>query len=103
VQAAPLPLDRVKPAVVAAIQMEKGAQAAKAAALRVLDKMKHGGELGATVAGLGVKLPPVQSLSLGVSSFAPSRVRSRPPWACSSRWPRAAPSCCRCRAVGWWF
>jgi peptidyl-prolyl cis-trans isomerase D len=65
VQAAPLPLDRVKPAVVAAIQMEKGAQAAKNAALRVLDKMKHGGELGATVAGLGVKLPPVQSLSLG--------------------------------------
>lgn len=64
-QAAPLPLDRVKPAVVAAIQMEKGSQAAKNAALRVLDKMKHGGELGATVAGLGVKLPPVQSLSLG--------------------------------------
>ncbi|WP_206241019.1 peptidylprolyl isomerase [Novosphingobium terrae] len=65
VQAAPLPLDRVKPAVVAAIQMEKGAQAAKNAALRVLDKVKHGGELGATVAGLGVKLPPVQALSLG--------------------------------------
>jgi peptidyl-prolyl cis-trans isomerase D len=51
----------VKPAVVAAIQMEKGAQAAKNAALRVLDKMKHGGDLGATVAGLGTKLPPVQS------------------------------------------
>ncbi len=65
VQAAPLPLDRVKPAVIAAIQMEKGAQAAKNAALRVLDKVKHGGELGATVAGLGVKLPPVQALSLG--------------------------------------
>lgn len=62
---APLPLATVKPAVVQAIQMEKGAVAAKAAALKVLDKVKHGGDLMATVGALGVQLPPVQAVSMG--------------------------------------
>jgi peptidyl-prolyl cis-trans isomerase D len=47
-----------------AIQMEKGAVAAKAAALKVLDKMKHGGDLAGVVAGLGTKLPPIQQVSM---------------------------------------
>jgi peptidyl-prolyl cis-trans isomerase D len=62
--AAPLPLAQIKPAVIQAIQMEKGAIAAKAAALKVLDKMKHGGDLAGAVAGLGTKLPPIQQVSM---------------------------------------
>jgi peptidyl-prolyl cis-trans isomerase D len=62
--AAPVPLAQVKVSVVQAIQMEKGAIAAKAAALKVLDKMKHGGELASSVSGLGVTLPPIQPLSM---------------------------------------
>ena len=61
---APLPLAQIKPAVVQAIQMEKGAVAAKAAALKVLDKMKHGGDLAGAVAGLGTKLPPIQQVAM---------------------------------------
>ncbi|MDE1915589.1 MAG: SurA N-terminal domain-containing protein [Sphingomonadales bacterium] len=64
VPAAPLPLAQVKPAVIQAIQMEKGAIAAKAAALKVLDKVKHGSDLNAAVAALGAKLPPIQPVSM---------------------------------------
>lgn len=62
--AAPLPLAQIKPAVIQAIQMEKGAVAAKAAALKILDKMKHGGDLAGVVAGLGTRLPPIQQVSM---------------------------------------
>jgi peptidyl-prolyl cis-trans isomerase D len=64
VPSAPLPLAQVKPAVIQAIQMEKGAIAAKAAALKVLDKVKHGSDLAAAVASLGAKLPPIQPVSM---------------------------------------
>jgi peptidyl-prolyl cis-trans isomerase D len=61
---AALPLAQIKPAVIQAIQMEKGAVAAKAAALKVLDKMKHGGDLARRGRGSGSKLPPIQQVSM---------------------------------------
>lgn len=65
VAAAPAPLDQINAQVIADIQLEKGAVAARAAAMKLLAAGKKGGDLAAEVAKLGVALPPVQALNLG--------------------------------------
>lgn len=65
VPAAPAPLAQIGAQVMADIQLEKGAVAARAAAMKLLAAGKKGGELGAEVAKLGVALPPVQPLNMG--------------------------------------
>ncbi|MDE2403952.1 MAG: SurA N-terminal domain-containing protein [Sphingomonadales bacterium] len=61
---APAPLAEIKSDVVAAYQMEKGATAARAAALKVLDAAKHGKDLPAALASLGVPLPAPTPVSM---------------------------------------
>jgi len=62
--AAPAPLDQVKAQVIADIALDKGAAAAKAAAMKLLAAGKKGADLAPQVAALGVALPPVQPVSM---------------------------------------
>ena len=67
--AAPAPLAMVKPAVMQAIAMQKGATAAHTAAQQVQAEVRKGKDLATAVhdvaAATGVTLPPVQPLALG--------------------------------------
>lgn len=62
---APAPLDQINAQVMADIQLEKGAVAARTAAMKLLAAGKKGGDLAAEVAKLGVSLPPVQPINMG--------------------------------------
>ena len=62
---APAPLDAIRAQVSADVANSKGAEAAKAAALKILASAKKGGDLAPLVGGLGLALPPVQPVSMG--------------------------------------
>lgn len=61
---APAPLDAIRARVAADVANDKGAAAARAAAMKILAGAKKGGDLAPLVAGLGVALPPVQPVSM---------------------------------------
>ena len=61
---APAPLAEIRADVAAQLMLQKGAASARTAALKVLGEVKHGQDLHAAVAALGVALPPVQPLSM---------------------------------------
>lgn len=63
--AAPPPLAQIKAIVATDVQLSKGAAAAKAVAQKIEDAVRKGGDLGAAVAGIGLKLPPVQKVDMG--------------------------------------
>lgn len=77
--AAPAPLAEVKPLVVAALQLEKGQVAAKAAAERVLAATKKGTDLAAAVAQLGVAVPPVDRVDMSREELNPQPGQPIPP------------------------
>ncbi|MDE2595321.1 MAG: peptidyl-prolyl cis-trans isomerase [Sphingomonadales bacterium] len=62
---APAPMAEVKDALIAGVQMEKGATAAKAAAQKAFDAAKKGTDLAAAMASVGAPLPPVQRIDMG--------------------------------------
>ncbi|RVU03803.1 hypothetical protein EOE18_14620 [Novosphingobium umbonatum] len=68
--AAPAPLDQVKAQVIADIALDKGATAAKAAAMKLLAAGKKGADLAPQVAALGVTLPPVQPVTMSRQQIA---------------------------------
>jgi peptidyl-prolyl cis-trans isomerase D len=61
---APAPLAEIQGDVAGQLMLQKGAAGARTAALKVLAAVKHGQDLHAAVAALGVALPPVQPLSM---------------------------------------
>ena len=67
---APAPLDAIRAQVAADVANDKGAAAAKAAAMKILASAKKGGDLAPLVGGLGVALPPVQPLAMGRDQLA---------------------------------
>ena len=68
--AAPAPLAQVRSDVIVAIAMQKGADAARVAALKVLAACKKGADLASAIAALGVTLPPVQPMAMGREDLA---------------------------------
>ncbi|WP_292959973.1 peptidyl-prolyl cis-trans isomerase [Novosphingobium sp. UBA1939] len=76
--AAPAPLDSIKARVAADIALDKGATAAKAAALKVLAGAKKGGELAPLLGGLGVAVPAPQPISMGRDQIAAMQGRIPP-------------------------
>ena len=76
--AAPAPLDSIKARVAADIALNKGATAAKAAALKVLAAAKKGGDLAPLLSGLGVALPAPQQISMGRDQIAAMQGRIPP-------------------------
>ena len=70
VASAPAPLGEIKQQVAAQLMLEKGAASAKAAAFKVLAAVRKGGDLGATIGGLGVPLPQIQPLDMGREQMA---------------------------------
>lgn len=63
--AAPAPLAAIKPRVAADVQMSKGTNDARVAALKVEALIKKGADLSAALASLGVALPPVDKVDMG--------------------------------------
>jgi len=61
---APAPLNEITDDVKVAYALEKGAQAAKAQALKIQAAVRKGQKLDAVVAGLGKKLPPVEKVGM---------------------------------------
>ena len=78
---APAPLKDIAPDVATALMLEKGATAAKAAALRVLAQVRKGGDLGAAMAGLGVALPPVDRVAMNREQLSQRGAQVPPPLA----------------------
>ncbi|MDE2435652.1 MAG: SurA N-terminal domain-containing protein [Sphingomonadales bacterium] len=62
--AAPPPLADIKQVVATDIQLSKGSVAAKAAAQKVEDSVRKGGDLTAAMHALGLSLPPVQPVDM---------------------------------------
>jgi peptidyl-prolyl cis-trans isomerase D len=67
------PLAEIKNDVTAAWALAKGAEAAKAAAEKVLAQAKKGTDLGAALASLGVPLPPVDRVDIGREQLSATR------------------------------
>ena len=70
--------DSIKARVAADIALDKGATAAKAAALKVLAGAKKGGELAPLLGGLGVAVPAPQPISMGRDQIAAMQGRIPP-------------------------
>ena len=77
--AATAPLAEIKGDVTTALQLEKGAAAARAAGLRVLAETKHGKDLAEALASLGVNLPPPNPISMGREQLATMNGGQVPP------------------------
>jgi peptidyl-prolyl cis-trans isomerase D len=76
--AAPAPLNTITARVANDIALSKGAQAAKAAALKMLAAAKKGGDLAALFAGVGTPVPPVQQVNMGRDQIAAMQGRIPP-------------------------
>ncbi|WP_198519129.1 peptidylprolyl isomerase [Novosphingobium kunmingense] len=76
---APPPLAQIRQTVVNDIQLSKGAIAAKAVAQKIEDQVRKGGDLRALVAGLGVSLPPVESVDMSRQQFQAMGQQTPPP------------------------
>lgn len=61
---APAPLDQIRGDVIEDWKLEKGAQAAKAAAERLQAAVKKGQNLGSLLGGLGVPVPPIDAVNM---------------------------------------
>ncbi|NBC36131.1 hypothetical protein GTZ99_06115 [Novosphingobium sp. FSY-8] len=64
VPATPAPLAAVKQQIAIEIALDKGAKAARAAAMAILAQAKKGTPLATSVAGAGVPLPPLQAVNM---------------------------------------
>lgn len=78
---APAPLKEIREQVVAEAILAKGALGAKAAADRVLAKVRKGTPLAAAIAAEGKPLPPPQSLAMGREQLSRMDDRIPPPLA----------------------
>jgi peptidyl-prolyl cis-trans isomerase D len=75
---APAPFNQIVPDVKLAYAIDKGAQAAKAQALKVQAALRGGQKLDAVVAGIGKKLPPVERIGLSRPQLAQIQQSGRP-------------------------
>jgi len=68
--ASPAPLADIKPAVTAAWKQSEGAKAARAAADRVIDRLKKGSSMADAMAAEKIALPPVDTIDLNRSQLS---------------------------------
>lgn len=77
--AAPPPLAEIRAIVANDVQLAKGAAAAKAVAQKIEDAVRKGADLGTTIAGLKLAIPPVQPVSMSRQQFQAMGQQVPPP------------------------